>query len=227
MPALTGKGLTNNTSTATYTIPAAGLDVETVYAAIDTTGAGGAVTAELTITDQSGAVIARKTQGTTIPAGGTGSATWALRLDDEGSSGGGTDPLAVHFNTDPQSNSFLTVTTTQTPLATKIESTGGGAIEIAASGSASTATVDITSTAQLNLVGDGIVAKIGNGNDFYLQNHSAGTLIDVRDNGTFEFHLGNTRTLFVYDHLGNPIFEVRDDGSIHGLAAVGAITWDL
>jgi hypothetical protein len=59
------------------------MDVETVYASVDATAAGGAVTAEITIADQSGVVIARKVQGSTIAAGGTGSATWALRLDDE------------------------------------------------------------------------------------------------------------------------------------------------
>lgn len=84
MPPLTSKVPGNGTGTLSWTVPGAGLDVSTVYASIDATGAAGPVTAELTIQDQSGVVIARKTQGATVAAGGTGSATWALRLDDEG-----------------------------------------------------------------------------------------------------------------------------------------------
>lgn len=83
MTPVTGKTPGNGTSTLSYAIPAAGLDVESVYASIDTTGAAGAVTAELTIADQSGAVIARKVQNTTIDQGIAGSATWALQLLDD------------------------------------------------------------------------------------------------------------------------------------------------
>lgn len=45
--------------------------------------------------------------------------------------------------------------------------------------------------------------------------------------GDQTFTLGSGRTLFVNDDAGNPIFEIRDDGTIHGRAAVGAMTWDL
>ena len=83
MAPLTGKVPGAGTSTLSYTIPTAGLDVESVYASIDTTGAAGSVTAELTIADQSGAVIARKVQNTTIDQGISGSATWALQLLDD------------------------------------------------------------------------------------------------------------------------------------------------
>jgi hypothetical protein len=89
MPPVTSKVPGNGTGTVSWTVPGDGMDVETVYASVDATGAGGAVTAEITITDQSGVVIARKVQGSTITAGGTGSATWALRLDDETVGGGG------------------------------------------------------------------------------------------------------------------------------------------
>jgi len=83
MPAVTSKVPGNGTNSLSWTVPGAGMDVESVYAAIDATGAGGAVTAELTIADQSGVVIARKVQGVTVAAGGLGSATWGLRLDDD------------------------------------------------------------------------------------------------------------------------------------------------
>lgn len=83
MAAVTARTPGNGTGTLSYTLTSDTFDIESVYVAIDATGAAGPVTAELTISDQSGAVIARKTQGATVAAGGTGSATWALRLDDE------------------------------------------------------------------------------------------------------------------------------------------------
>lgn len=58
------------------------MSVQAVLAAIDASGSGD-VTATLTIADSSGAVIARKRQGAPVTGGGLGSATWALRLDDE------------------------------------------------------------------------------------------------------------------------------------------------
>lgn len=56
--------------------------VQSVYVEIDNT-AGADARPTLTLSEQSGVVIAKKRQGEAIPAAGTGSATWALRLDDE------------------------------------------------------------------------------------------------------------------------------------------------
>jgi hypothetical protein len=56
--------------------------VQSVYVEIDNS-AGAAARPTLTLSEQSGVVIAKKRQGESIPAAGTGSATWALRLDDE------------------------------------------------------------------------------------------------------------------------------------------------
>jgi len=83
MPPVTAKGQADGTTTASFVIPQTGLDVESVYVTIDASGAAGAVTAELTVQDQSGAVIAKKPQLETVDAGLTGSATWALRLTDD------------------------------------------------------------------------------------------------------------------------------------------------
>lgn len=58
------------------------LDVESVVATIDNSG-GGDIQPLLTIRDSSGVVIATKRQVDIIPAGDTGTATFALRLDDE------------------------------------------------------------------------------------------------------------------------------------------------
>lgn len=74
----------NGTRSATFTMPHnAAIKVESVVAAI-TNGSGSAVTPELTIQDQSGVVIAKIRQSQTIPAGDTGSATWALRVAESG-----------------------------------------------------------------------------------------------------------------------------------------------
>ncbi len=73
----------NGTGTVSFTLPPGiTLDLQAVFATIDATAAG-ATTAELTISEQSGVVIAKKRQGETVDAGVTGSATWALRLGDE------------------------------------------------------------------------------------------------------------------------------------------------
>ncbi len=79
---LTAKGLADGTPTASYRLPDLGVFVvETVVAEIDANG-GDAPRPTLRVRDKSGAVIATKRQGESVPAGDTGSATWALRLDD-------------------------------------------------------------------------------------------------------------------------------------------------
>lgn len=73
----------DGTNTLSVTLPpGVTLDVQAVLANIDAAGAGDTL-AELTIAEQAGVVIATKRQGEPIPAGDTGTATWALRLDDE------------------------------------------------------------------------------------------------------------------------------------------------
>ena len=61
----------------------------------------------------------------------------------------------------------------------------------------------------------GLADAVGTGNAVGLQGQ-------VTNSGT-----GAKTAILALDHTGAPIFEVRDDGSIHGLASVGAITWDL
>src|SRR4051794_25929402 len=79
------------TAVATFTLPAAPLyRVESVVAHVDNT-AGGDTTATLTYADTNGEVIAKRPQGDVIPAGATGTATFALRLS--GNSGG-----TIRFN---------------------------------------------------------------------------------------------------------------------------------
>lgn len=85
------------TNSLSFTLPpGVAIDVESVLAAIDATAAGD-TTATLTIADSSGAVIARKAQGQVVTGGVVGSATWALRLTDDGG-GAGPDLGDVRFN---------------------------------------------------------------------------------------------------------------------------------
>lgn len=80
----------NGTNSLSFVIePGVTLDVESVLAGVDATGAGGPVTATLSVSEQAGVVIANKRQGETVDAGVTGSATWALRLADDAASGSG------------------------------------------------------------------------------------------------------------------------------------------
>lgn len=73
----------DGTGALTFTIPPGiTLAVESVLAQVDATGAGGPVTATLSVLEQSGVVIANKRQGETVTKGVQGSATWALRLDE-------------------------------------------------------------------------------------------------------------------------------------------------
>jgi hypothetical protein len=73
----------------TFTIPpGVEFNVESVLAEVDTSAAGSTI-GELSIADQSGAVIATKRQSTPIPGGSSGSETWALRLDDDTAGSGG------------------------------------------------------------------------------------------------------------------------------------------
>lgn len=70
--------------TASYKLPPGLLQyVQSVLINVDNT-AGPSSRPTLRISEQSGVVIAAKRQGEAIPAGETGTATWALRLTDEG-----------------------------------------------------------------------------------------------------------------------------------------------
>jgi hypothetical protein len=79
------------TNALSFTIPSnVDFNVESVVASVDAAAAGDTI-GELSIAEVTGEVIATKRQGLPIPAGDTGTETWALRLDDE-TAGGGTTP---------------------------------------------------------------------------------------------------------------------------------------
>src|SRR5262249_55929195 len=116
------------------------------------------------------------------------------------------------FNTDPQANSFLTVETTTSPTGTTLKTTGGGAFNILATGSASGSTVDITADAQVFTSSPAITERIVAGGDYIIQNHSGVAILDVWEARSVEWTLGNGQPFTIFDHSGNKILEVDEGG---------------
>lgn len=86
--------------TLTFQLPGGGkLEVDAVIAQIDNT-AGAATHPILFIALPDGSIIAKKPQGSVIPAGDTGTATWALRLTDDvaAAAGGGLGETGFYVN---------------------------------------------------------------------------------------------------------------------------------
>ncbi len=129
----------NNTSVNSYSLPP-GLAqfIESVKVEV-TNAAGVAVNPVLTISEQTGVVIAKQKQGSSIPAAGSGTASWFLRQGGSDSIGGGS---GIQFDTDPQTGGYLHVTTTgfdptdpNTP-GIGLEATGGNDVFISADSNA-------------------------------------------------------------------------------------------
>jgi hypothetical protein len=129
--------VTPGATTASFTIPpGVVLDVESVYAVVDTSG--GPSKPVLSVSDQSGVVIAEVAQDETLSGATPGeTATWALRL---AASGGGGSGSGIQFDTDNQGG-WLDVTANNVDGVgagirfedfsggfTRIENGGGGAL---------------------------------------------------------------------------------------------------
>lgn len=137
--------------------------------------------------------------------------------------GGGGGGLA--FSTDPQTGSWLGIETNSVHTFTS----GGtaGMMLHAKDHSLRLRASSGTATADIELQTGGVLASMGGftvevddvqgtqwiqvGGDFLVNLFSAG----------LKFHVTSPAL------LGQEVFQVRSDGSIHGRAAVGAITWDL
>jgi hypothetical protein len=105
----------NGQSSVSYQLPAGLFQyIQSVVATVDTS-ASGDVSPLLTIRDDADLVVADKQQGDTLDAGGSGRATWALRLTDEGAKTTG----GIRFNKKPQTGTYLVVSTSgDVPLTT-------------------------------------------------------------------------------------------------------------
>lgn len=216
----------NGTQTLTFSLPAApGLKIQSVVATV-TNGAASAVRPKITITDPSGEVIATTTQADSIPAGDTGTATFALRLADS------TGTAGIRFDTLNQGGWLDIEASDNGPTGNEIN------IE-AASG-----TMNLQSFGALSLQGDGL--SFGSNGDYLLQtvgdvlnqpsgnftaeplgdmNLDASGSVTVRGD-TIEVRLRGTSDLTVFDSGGNPLFRVDQDGDLHGLTGK-SLTFDL
>ena len=201
------------------------LEVLAVHADYDGTGAGGSFKPAVSFYAPDGKKLGTFTADT-ITAGSTGSVTW-FPFAPPSSAGGTTDPLAVHFNTSPQSNTFLTTTTA---TGTSFTNSGAGQVNIESDdGAGGGGFVGITTAGgEVFLGSTTTVVKLNPaGGNFEVRDHSNALLYQIQEGGFQIVTLRGGTQLEIDDNTTAPIFEVRNDGSIHGRAAVGAITWDL
>lgn len=228
-----GKG----TNSATFPMPASvPLLVESVVATVNN-AAGGDTIATLTIKDQSGEVIAEKRQGAVIPAGDTGTATFALRDDDNDAVGTGAGFIKYDFL---NSGDWLTVATTGQggPTSSGVE------FDVAKGDFA--VFVDPVTGDTLRLSG-GFLFFDANGGIFRFVN---GSLFDVtatqfavtttqawgvanNNDGVSGTTAGDVfvtikaaHSLTVQDTLGNALFRVDANGDLHGKTGK-ALVFDL
>lgn len=202
--------------------------VESVLVEVDTSGAGD-TTATLSVATPDGIVMARKVQGQTIDGGGSGSATFALRLDDDGGGSGGA-PLEV--------TDLVTFVLNVIEIIFKrdwftVEDLGGGVVRIGPNlklvgfdktNSGTTLVASGTSTVQLK--SDTIVrltessgrvdfsvqksgaigvveATLNNSTDVYRVTDAGGsTVLSITGNGDAVLHLRTGKTFTVTDNAG-------------------------
>lgn len=203
------------TSSRTYTLPSnVGQTVESVVATINN-AAGGEQTVTMTIQDSSGEVIATRVQPDTIPAGDTGTATFALRLADD--LGG-----AIRFRK-VNTGQWLEVKTTGEG---GDFGSGWGITLIAQSkGIVLDATglsffSDNGGDTIFDLSGDLTETVDGTANFTY----NSGAFISYGADTTIQIVSGTSLT--VVDESFNPIFRVDEDGDLHGKTGK-ALTFDL
>lgn len=194
--------------------------VESVLVEVDASAAGD-VRPTLRIAEPSGVVIATKRQGETIPAGDTGSATWALRLDDERPAGGS----GLQFDKDPQEGDwFRARVTTNGPVDPGSgvaygtiweDDSPNGPLWRAKSGG-KTALIALDEGRHiLAFASDQINVQVFGGPAI------------VWNPGNLSFTLDNPTDVFTFfNHLGQKVFEIRSNGSLHGKTGQ-TLTFDL
>ncbi len=222
----------NGTRSATYQLPPSILQfIESVKAEISN-GAGVAATPLLTISEQTGVVIAKQEQSSSIPAAGTGTASWFLR---QGGSGGATGTGFIKFDTDPQTGLFLHTDTTSfdpiTGWAYDFKSTqGANTIDVAWGN----AVLDVE-------INGGVASLLFRKSRFvvntdhnevieidldFAQLSCAHTTFRITEGVGANIRLGVGVSFQVEDHNGQALFRVDEDGDLHGLTGK-SLTFDL
>ena len=218
-------------NTVTFTMPKnVAIKVESVVATVDNS-AGGATTGKITVKDNSGQVIGTNTQGDTIPAADSGTATFALGLASTGgqirygrvNSGNWLD---IHTTTDlsPDTGgmSFVAETGGIFFVATHA---GNGEFNVSA------AFVHFLLNNNIFRISDSSLTEINattfeviTTSDWGISTNNTSVNVDVNEN--VNVNLANGKPLTVFDHLGNAIFRVNEDGSLQGKTGK-ALTFNL
>jgi hypothetical protein len=181
--------------TVSYQLPGGiGQYVQAVYVDVDATAAGD-VSPTLTISEQAGIPVAKVEQLDTIAGGSTGSATWALRLIDNGASGIRFDKL--------NTGGWLDVAASgvgPSGFGVKLDASGGG-FDLAGHTYS-----QILSDQQIDvgLTTGGVVRFLPNELDIVPPN-----------TGPLAIHLPAGQAVQVKDHLGALIVEVDEDGTVN------------
>lgn len=235
--------------TVTYIVPAApGQKVTSVLATINN-GAASAVSPKVTIRDPSGVVIATNTQEDAIPAGDSGTATFALRLDKGG--GGGirfsrhNEGGYLDIETTGANGILLTVAqnsdlTVKDAAGNTILTAGAGAagdygVGLFSGGTGAlladvsfahiqcqSGTFRVDTAALVDLQADDIQLLASNSVDI----ESGGAVLTLTTGGTMNAQIQAGQTFTVLDSGGSPIFRVDEDGDLHGLTGK-SLTFDL
>jgi hypothetical protein len=239
-----------------YTVPnATEILPRAVFATFNGAGAAGAFLPTVQIVSDGGVVVASVSTDAAVAAGGSASVTFAPFLRAAAAGGGGgiqfdTDPQTGGFLR------FETTDTTAGSLVMKSDGTadllaaGTLSIEGTADGELHTddhltvssfggMTIVNTSVGQFliqsfpddgfEILESGSAASRG----IFIRSVASDVALEGRslqlscDTDFVYVFLGTGQRVQVKDSSNAPIFEVRDDGTIHGLASVGAITWDL
>ena len=228
MPPATFTVAGNGQSSVSFTVPlGVAFKPESIIAQIDASGAG-ITTPELSIATQGGVVMATKRQSETIPAGGTGSATWALRLSDEAAAA----PAGIQYGVDNVGN-WLSIEATGTEP-------GGYSIALLADDTMSIFAANLLDilagpvlihSDDIELLerhlGGSFIVNSGHSLQTYDTTYEVDAVSTVKITGSsmnLQTSGGVTvnkvgaggNVLTVNNHLGAPIFQVREDGSLHG-----------
>lgn len=213
--------------------------VQSVYVEIDNS-AGSDARPTLTLSEQSGVVIAKKRQSESIPAGGTGSGTWALRLDDKS---GATLTGVIRYKV-ANTGDWLTIAVTGVKASTfdsfnlnvtgigvtTLQTNGGGDFRIyqnngfldIQAGHLALSSFDSGNTCDLNLEG-GMRAYTNKAHSFSFYNRfpqlGDDATLEVAGRDSTNVHvvrLTAGKRAVVLDSAGNTLFEVDENGDLHG-----------
>lgn len=214
----------NGSDTLSYVLPAGLFQyIEAILVNVDASGAGAAVRPELSIATENGAVIATQRQGDAIPVADSGSATFALRLADNGGQ--------IRFNRHNQGG-FLDIETTGQGGSLN----AGVAFTVGADGFEIIVTDAVTG--DFHVVAPFFDFDANNGifrfHDSSLFDVSADditlfsgdALLALGVTGEVTITLGAGQPFTVQNSSGNPIFRVDEDGDLHGKTGK-ALVFDL